>query len=491
MRGFVPALCLMLLAACSAVPPVNVPLAGKDKNDEPHNFSTPDVAGRPVLLAAFSGGGSRATALGMSVLQELQRYSYPAGGGARSLIDDIRAVSSVSGGSVAAAYFVDQGPAGLADLRKRFLERDNMAELEWQAAFPITWLRLAFTQYTRVQALQDLLQRTLFGNDTFGGINRPGKPILLLNATDMASGQVFAFTPSRFDDICSDLGALPLAAAVAASADFPVALSPMTIRNYSRDCTVHPPVPGWVTYDLSQDALARYLDLEEYKAARYSAALRHLDAQGQPAADPAASPYRDIEYLHLLDGGVADNVGAHSLIPLFAKNYGAGFLFDAIQKGNVTELAILTVNARSDTPSPLDTDPAVPGVIASIASVTSVPIDNNTAAVNALVRETDFTLSEQRWFAPADAKIRLLRVYDITIDFDQLPDSEAALRERVKRIATSWTLSTSELDDIDRAAQILVQQHPCFQQLLIDLGIRRDFINARRAQFCVTRPPKI
>lgn len=474
---------------CTDADPVNVRLSQKNQNDEPHNFAAVELTGHPAILVAFSGGGSRATALGLSVLQELGRYSYVTQEGNRSLVDDIRAVSSVSGGSVAAAYFVYKYPDKIDDLRSRFLEKDNMAALEWEAAFPITWLRLALTKYTRIEALQELFARRLFGDVKFAAINEPDKPILILNSTDMASGEVFAFTPSRFDDICSDLDALPLSTAVAASADFPVALSPMTLQNYSKDCAVHPPIPGWVTYDLSPDSLARYIDIEEYKRARYTASLRHLDRSGQPTSDPAKSPYRDIEYIHLLDGGVADNVGAHSLVPLFSKNYGAGHMFDAIQKGDLKKLVILTVNARSDPASRLNADPATPGIITSVGSVTSVPIDATTAAVNALVREAGFTLAEQRLIAPRDAKVRSLEVYDIAIDFDQIPDQEWQLRDQVKKIPTTWTLPSRDLDAIDMAAQMMLQQNPCFQRLLTDLGIRRNFIDANRAKFCTTRPP--
>ena len=41
----------------------------------------------------------------------------------------------------------------------------------------------------------------------------PGAPLVVMNATDMESAEVFAFTPQRFDDLCSDLDQLPLGAA--------------------------------------------------------------------------------------------------------------------------------------------------------------------------------------------------------------------------------------------------------------------------------------
>jgi NTE family protein len=477
----------LLLSACTTADPVNVPLQ-QGQNTEPHRFSAEAINHRPVILLAISGGGSRATALGLSVLQALREYDYARDGKRIRLIDDIRAVSSVSGGSVVAAYFVMAGPDRVDDLRKNFLARDNMATLEWEAAFPITWFRLAFTKYTRNEALADLFKQRLFGDTNFAAINSADRPILLLNATDMSSGEVFSFTPDMFDNICSDLGAMPLATAVAASANFPIALSPMTIRNFSKGCAAPPPVPGWMSYALTNPDL-RLIDLEEYKRARYAASLRHLDGDAHPTNDPGKSPYRDVEHIHLMDGGVADNVGAHALIPLFAKEYGAGKLFNAINFGDLDQLVVITVNARSDQPNPLDQDPDTPGVVASVNSVTSVPIDATTAAVNALVREAGTTFVTLQAMAPKGANIRKLKIYDITIDFDQIPDSEAPLRNTVKTIPTSWTLTTAQLDAIDKAAGLMLQRNPCFRRLVTDLGIQKDGIDATGTSSCVTRPP--
>jgi hypothetical protein len=74
--------------------------------------------------------------------------------------------------------------------------------------------------------------------------------------------------------LCSDLDQLPLSVAAAASAAFPVALSPMSLRNYSyEECKGAIPGGGWISAELSLP-LPRYIILEEYKRARYANALR-------------------------------------------------------------------------------------------------------------------------------------------------------------------------------------------------------------------------
>ena len=229
------ALLAVFAAACDTIPDYpNRPLAAGAANPPPADLIGPDP-NAPLILIAYSGGGSRAAALGLGVLDELAAHSYPASGNSVALIERVKVVSSVSGGSVVAAWFGLVGPARLDELKTDFLERDNMKTLEWEAADPLTLARLSLSSYTRIDALRDLLDRELFHGARFADLRRPGAPLIVMNATDMESAEVFAFTPQRFDDLCSDLDQLPLSVAVAASAAFPVALSPMSLRGLQGD----------------------------------------------------------------------------------------------------------------------------------------------------------------------------------------------------------------------------------------------------------------
>jgi hypothetical protein len=64
-----------------------------------------------------------------------------------------------------------------------------------------------------------------------------------------------------------------------------------------------------------------------------------------------------------------------------------------------------------------------------------------------------------------------MRVYGIAIDFDQFLPDQAALQTAVKNVGTSWTLSPGELRDVLSAGRLLLSQHPCFQRLLLDIGV--------------------
>ena len=82
------------------------------------------------MVLTFSGGGTRAAALADGVGAGDGRDVCPRRGrGQRPLASQIDLVSSVSGGSVTAAYLAMDGAAGLAALERDFLYNDVMKAL--------------------------------------------------------------------------------------------------------------------------------------------------------------------------------------------------------------------------------------------------------------------------------------------------------------------------------------------------------------------------
>jgi NTE family protein len=468
MRGVIAGGLLALLAlaavACETVPDYpNKPLAAGAANPPPADL-TGAGPGAPLILIAFSGGGSRAAALGLGVLNELAAQTYPTAGKPVALIDRVKVVSSVSGGSVVAAWFGLVGPSRLDELKNDFLARDNMATLEWEATDPLTLARLSLSSYTRIDALRDLFDRELFHGARFADLRRSGAPLVVMNATDMESGEVFAFTPQRFDDLCSDLDQLPLSVAVAASAAFPVALSPMSLRNYSyEDCKAAISGGGWISAELTLP-LPRYINLEEYKRARYANAVRN----GKDA-------YRNEHYLHLLDGGLVDNQGVSSLTEVLVSPHSPARILDAINSGRVRRIVVITVNARADKDNGVGGNPAVPGLLKVVNTVIGAPIDSTTARTNASLQDLVDTLQEagaSSTRAPGQPLFAGLRVYNIPVDFDQFLPEQRQLQIAVKNIGTSWSLSPTQLQQAVEAGRILLRQHPCFRRLLLDLNAR-------------------
>src|SRR4051812_32299756 len=92
---------LLALAGCS-VAPVDLPLKVGQANEERRELNLRPE--RPMIIMSFSGGGSRATALAAAVTARLDAIRYETPSGRRRLSQDIAVISSVSGGSVFAAW---------------------------------------------------------------------------------------------------------------------------------------------------------------------------------------------------------------------------------------------------------------------------------------------------------------------------------------------------------------------------------------------------
>src|SRR6185295_8387711 len=113
-----------------------------------------------------------------------------------------------------------------------------------------------------------------------------GRPFLSVNATDIGSGARFEFTQDEFDLIGSDLSQFSVSRAVAASSAFPVLLTPVILKNYSAG--QQQTEPEWIGAMLNDPVASSRLRYVASQARSYAAGQRH--------------------FIHLLDGGISDNL---------------------------------------------------------------------------------------------------------------------------------------------------------------------------------------
>jgi hypothetical protein len=114
-----------------------------------------------------------------------------------------------------------------------------------------------------------------------------------------------------------------------------------------------------------------------------------------------------------------------------------------------------------------------------------VPIDANTAnsetALSALLGE----LAQAAAGATGRAKFAGMRIYGITVDYDQIPaDTPAhiALRDMAKDVPTSWNLTPPQLQVTEDAGRFLLRRHPCYRALLGDLHASQPPVAGEAAQ---------
>ena len=253
-----------------------------------------DESGTAIGLA-FSGGGTRAAAFAYGVLNKLAQTPAPGRKPHGDLLDRVGVVSGVSGGSIMAAYYGLKGRAGLADFRQRFLTQDVMAALDTRVSL-INVGRALGGGLNTDNRLRGWFNEHLFHHATFGTLLAKGRPVVLINATDVYDRTPFLFVPQTFAAACSDITKYPLAAGVAASAAVPAAFAPVIIETFPGRCRA--PLPSWMV-----------------KAAK--------DPSASPLVHSFATAMERIhsgkvKYVKLFDGGLIDNYGLSGITILRA-----------------------------------------------------------------------------------------------------------------------------------------------------------------------------
>jgi NTE family protein len=180
------------------------------------------------IIVTMSGGGTRAAALAYGVAEHMNRAKLDRSG--TTLLDEVDVVSSVSGGSFTAAYLGIFGKDKfLQDFDKDVLERQIKRDVLLRLAAPWNWHDMLL--YGRSDVAEKYYKDHIFGGRTYADMPH-SRPFVILNATDLTTGAGFSFSQDDFDRICSDLQGIPLARAVLASSAFPVAFTPITLKNY-------------------------------------------------------------------------------------------------------------------------------------------------------------------------------------------------------------------------------------------------------------------
>jgi NTE family protein len=293
LRTLAPAAALAVwLAGCGSLgsrdEPLNLPIEGKAEDA----FAASRVAAGPVEVddvvvgLALSGGGTRAAAFSLGVMQELDQTQVASRTGSRSLLDRVSFVSGVSGGSVLTAYYGLKKRAALADFRERFLLRDAEENLS-TSIDGINIIKALGGGVNDASKLSRWLNDNLYDGATFADFRKTAGPRIWINASDIYNRTAFVFGEASFIALCSDLAQYPVADAVAASAAVPIVFTPVVIKAYPQQCTDKP--PEWVDR-----------------------------ARTDPNAPPMLKHFADalyryhegsVSYVKLLDGGLVDNFG--------------------------------------------------------------------------------------------------------------------------------------------------------------------------------------
>jgi NTE family protein len=428
-----------------------------------------------LLVATFSGGGTRAATLAQGALAALAATPLAGGG---TMLDEIDIVSSTSGGSVTAGNFVARGPESFSGFERDFLRYDGMRRLKLELLNPVSLVGSLVVRNNRSEPVVDMFAERVFGDRTLGEAQaRRGSPYMILNATDAGSGITFPMTQPYFDLICGDAGRYPLARAVAASAAFPVALSAVTLANQCQPAGPAEP---------SGRALQTVRQL--LPSAGEGPSDPTGDAAGRALALRGDQLLRgEVEYLHLYDGGISDNMGLSEPLRLLTSSFEGNPYAGALD--GAESLAILSVDARSGSGASYDHRRDSPNMIEALLAVTGGAIGSRMSGLAAQAaafeavkgalnqqecydRAADEPSVEQAFGACLLNGEDLLRYSFIPISFNGITDPSC--RAAFSAVPTSWSLHPHVVSALLMLGEGLTLAHPAYGDVAVRAGTSVD-----------------
>jgi NTE family protein len=405
-----------------------------------------------LLILSFSGGGTRAAAFSYGVLEELRAREVTLDGKRRRLVDEVDLISGVSGGSFTAAYFGLFGDRVFEDYETRFLKKNVQGDLMVSIFLnPVNWFRLSSPYFDRSDLAAEYYDEHVFDRKTFGDMLRRRGPMVLINATDMSLGVRFTFHQVLFNPICSDLSKFPVARACASSSAVPGVLTPVTLKNYAGSC-------GYVLPSIYDSLSPSYRQREMKRTV-----TRLMDSKEKP-------------YFHLIDGGVADNLGLRAIEESVDSVGNIWTVMQLTGREKVRKVAFIVVNAETEIESRWDKMEIVPPFSAMLSNYSSIAIVRYNRETMAVLQE-----SFGRWayqvrtgrcppgqVSKEPGSCGDIEFYLVEVNFEKLENKEEG--NYLSRLPTSFRLPGEDVDRLRGAARKILTESEDFRKLLEGLG---------------------
>lgn len=418
-----------------------------DINDERLDYTQAnhkynDIDDMRVYLS-FSGGGTRAAALSFGVMKGLRDTIVSIDNKERTLLSEVDVISSVSGGSFTSAYYGLYGEKIFTDYEDAFLKRDVQKVLILGLFNPVNWFKFISSNFNRSDLAIDYYNEVIFKNATFADFRKDG-PFIQINATDLNSGESFLFKQEYFNLLCSDLSQVDVARAVTASSAVPVVFAPIVFENYS-NC-------GYETPDWLSDYLNNAPDNRTQHVAE---SLKNYLEKDK------------IKYIHLVDGGISDNLGIRALYDTVNLAGGSKQLLDQMKIKPPKFLVLILVNAAVSPEKAMSKKSGEPSLAEQIDAVTSAQIKRYSIESIQLLKD-----NVKEWGKKiSKAENREVKAFFIQIDFESIKDEHQS--KMFNLVSTSLSLSAEQVDELRNEGERLLKSSPELKKLLKEISMMK------------------
>ena len=349
-------------------------------------------------------------------------------------------ISSVSGGSFTSAAYALYGDRMFELFEPAFLKRNIQRTLFLKALNPIHWPALSSRTYNWSDLAAEYYDDILFKKACFNDLLTNNTPYVVINGTDISTGNRFSFNQPIFDLIASDVGSYSVSRAVAASSAVPGALSPITLKNYAGQYPVT--TPEWVTK--TYDANAGQARVQGLRMKSY------LNTNNCP-------------YIHLSDGGVVDNLGLRIYMDVASILDSSPELrakTDEISKIRKVVLIVVNSAVKRDKGWGKSEKPPrnIPVAVAASTRMMERYSEDTILGFNELVRG----------FEERQGLKDKVEFYSIDLDF--LKVREPGQIEFLLTLPTSFVLKSDVVDNLKKTARTLLYENEEFKRLVTDLN---------------------
>ncbi|MCX2757686.1 patatin-like phospholipase family protein [Vibrio sp. Sgm 22] len=384
-----------------------------------------------TLILSFSGGGTRAAALSYGVLQALRDTDIEIDGERINLLEEVDMISSVSGGSFTAAYYGLYGDKIFEDYEEAFLYHEVSEDLISILLSPSYW----FSYATRTDKATDYYDDNIFGDSTFADIRREGAPYIVINATDISTGSRFSFTQEYFDLICSDLNSYSVSSSVTASSAVPFVFTPVVLEN-KNDCD-------------KSDHLQPSFEATSYRNRNLIKSLESYSHKDE------------VNYLHLVDGGITDNLGLLSVYEMseYLRFNDKEELQSLHKNQSARPIVIISVDASTSPESGIRKSIEAPSMKQTVDVITDIQLHRyNDTTKDLIVDEL------QSWSELASHQGHTVSSYFIEISPNKSDTS--AKRYLLNQIPTDFMIDKANVDLLIKEGNKQLIADPEFQNFL-------------------------
>ena len=392
--------------------------------------------GDHLVLLAFSGGGTRAAALSYGVLKELKNTRFTSRGQSARLLDEVDSISSVSGGSFTAAYYGLFGDRLFSDYERVFLKQSIQGALIDNLFNPSYWWKSLYSGWDRTEMAIEYYDHHIFEGKTFADIRLKDGPYIEINATDLGGGNRFSFIQAYFDVICSDLGAFSVARAVTASSAVPIAFPPVVLKNHGGSC--EPSKSEFMRYvaSIKRDD-SRMLELKQ----RINS---YLDVKKHP-------------YIHLVDGGVSDNLGLRALTDRIESVRSGISLLG--KKPAPKSILVISVDAEVIPEHTLDESASKPSVTQTFEAFSNAQFRLYNDETRQVLKES---LDDLKQYLAGQGQAP--EVYQAVVSFSSVKGT--SLKSYLNNLPTSLELSSHDVDMLSKVGGELLRNSKGYQEFL-------------------------